>query len=237
MPTQFKLRFEGKPEIDVQIFQHSLPKNFLVQEREDGLYVTVPSHEPEDKKCQYLIDRELDRHFFLTAVKIRADMVRREVCGSIELRWSIYNPLPTDIEPQIWFDEDRDNLATQLRLWVIAAETTDIKFRLILLFQIIELKYPENKFYPDYENESTAPDKLTECKLIRNLIAHAGVPYNKQLKRYCSYLGLPERMHDPINQHYSRVIESKLPLMRSEAKKVIVAKVVLREQSSGVAGT
>lgn len=76
MATEFKLIFKGKPDLKIDKFQQSLSPDFLVTERDDGIYVTIESASPEDERCQYLIDRELDRHFFLTNVRIQGEMVR-----------------------------------------------------------------------------------------------------------------------------------------------------------------
>ena len=73
--TEFKLIFEGKSDLKIDKFQQSLPSDFRIAERDDGIYVTIESTFPDDEQCQYLIDRELDRHFFLTNVRIQAEMV------------------------------------------------------------------------------------------------------------------------------------------------------------------
>ena len=61
MITEFKLIFEGKPDIDIRRFQKSLPEDFLVQEREDGIYIVIPSSLPEEERYQYLVDRQGNR--------------------------------------------------------------------------------------------------------------------------------------------------------------------------------
>jgi hypothetical protein len=108
-----------------------------------------------------------------------------------------------------------------LRLWAIAADTTDVSVKVLLLFQIIEIAYPDGSAYPEYRDPSTAPHPLSECKLLRDLVVHSGAVSSTQLKLYCSYLGLPALMHDITDTHYSTIIASKLPLMESEAKKAI----------------
>ena len=79
MKTVFKLQFEGEPAIDLSKFQSSLPHAFLVREKNDGVYVEIESDLKEDDRCQRLIDRELDRHFFLTCVKIKANMIKKKI--------------------------------------------------------------------------------------------------------------------------------------------------------------
>lgn len=218
MATEFKLLFEGEPDLDVSKFQQSLPSDFKVEKRNDGIYITVKSKMPEDKQCQYHVDRELDRHFFLTYVKMRAEMVRRSVFVDFKERYSIHGSLADDIKPQNWTYD----LAIQLRLWGIAAYTYDVQTKLLLLFQIIELTHPLNSSdYPVYNDLSIAPCPLTECKLIRHLVAHAGEASGRELKLYCEYLGLPSLMLDITDPYYNNIIASKVELMEREAKKVI----------------
>jgi hypothetical protein len=219
MTTEFKLYVEGNLEVDR--FRQSLPNDFKVEEKEDGIYVKIDSESKEDERCQYLIDRELDRHYFLTNVKIKAEMVRSVVTGTLTLHRSIQGYLPENIAPQQW----NYKLPIQLRLWAIAAETHDVRMKLLILFQIIELTETN---YPIYTDETRAPDPVTECKLIRHLIAHAGDVRDSQLKKYCKYLGFPEVMLDITDQHYCNVIASKHRLMEGEAKKIIERAVITK---------
>lgn len=220
MKTVFKLLFEGNPDIEIMKFQSSLPSSFIVKEKNDGIYVEIESDSEGDARCQRLIDRELDRHFFLTCVKIRAEMIRKRVSFSFNIGYRIHGSLPNDIQPQKWNYE----LPIQLRLWSIAVDHNDILTKLLLLFQIIELSYPDtndSEFYPIYNNSTSPPAPRTECKFIRHLIAHAGDVKTEQLKYYCAYLNLPVVMLDITDQGYYETIASKLPLMQQEAKKVI----------------
>lgn len=217
MSTEFKLIFEGEPDLEIDKFRESLPSDFRVIQKSDGIYVTIRSNVDEDKRCQYHIDRELDRHFFLTCTKIRAEMVRARVVSSLAIRYRIHGSLADDIRPQKWNYE----LAIQLRLWSIATDTIDIWAKLILLFQIIELAYPKHTYYPKYTDSTKAPDPLTECKLVRDLVAHSGNVSSPQLKCYCAYIGLPEVMLDITDPEYCRIIAAKVTLMEAVAKDAI----------------
>lgn len=220
MGTEFKLLFEGKPDLEIDKFRRSLPPDFRVAKKDDGIYVTIESVLSEDERCQYLIDRELDRHFFLTCVRIRAEMVRSRVTVFLTGRYRIHSSLPDDIHPQGWNYE----LPIQLRLWSIAADSSEVRTKLIILFQIIELAYPrggDHPAYPAYTRSTQPPHPLAECKFIRDLVAHSGDVSKPQLKLYCAYLGLPEVMLDITDPHYYKIIASKAPLMEAEAKKVI----------------
>jgi len=218
MATEFKLLFEEKPDLEIDKFRATLPPSFRVGKRDDGIYVTIKSALAGDARCQYLIDRELDRHFFLTCVRIRAEMVHTKVTSSLTVKYRIHSSLPDDVRPQNW----NYQLAIQLRLWSIANDSTEVMTKLILLFQIIELTYPLYKgYYPKYTNSAKAPHALTECKFIRHLVAHSGDVTKVDLKKYCAYLGIPAVMFDITDPHCCNIITSKVALMEEEAKKVI----------------
>ena len=221
MKTKFKLQFIGKPDIELNKFQSSLPPDFTVAEKKDGIYVEIKSSSSEDERCQRLIDRELDRHFFLTCVRIHANMVRKRVYHIHEQKYSIHGSLPDNINPQNWNYE----LPIQLRLWAVATEHQDVITKLLLLFQIIELSYPntnDQRYYPLYSGDPTIPpEPTTECKFIRHLIAHSGDVTSAQLKLYCEHLQMPEVTLDITDKHYFEVISSKVSLMENEAKNVI----------------
>jgi hypothetical protein len=223
MKTEFKLIFDGEPDIEIEKFRLSLPSNFLVTEKHDGIYVELESDSKEDERCQVLIDRELDRHFFLTHVKMQATMLRKWVMSSFVQSYSLPGSLPDDIQPQNW---ENPNLPLQLRLWSIASDHNDTLTKLLLLFQIIELSSPKTRdqeSYPKYEDSISPPHPRSECKFIRHLITHAGNVETSQLKHYCAYLEIPETMLDVTKRNYYEKIVSKLPLLLQEAKKVIAA--------------
>lgn len=217
MSTKFKLLFEGKPDLDIDKFQQSLPSNFKVTSESDGIYVAINSTVAEDRRCQYVIDRELDRHFFLTCVKIRAEMVCTRVQASLRINYRIHGALPDGVRPQNWSYE----LPIQLKLWSIATDTMDVCTKLILLFQIIELAYPKKTDYPKYDDSTRVPHPLTECKLIRHLVVHSGNVSGAELKCYCEHIGLPAVMLDITDPEYHQVIASKVTVMETEARKAI----------------
>jgi len=211
MTTKFKLIFEDKePDVDLSIFRRSLPPQFAVTQEPDGIYVSIPSPTPEDRQCQGLIDRELDRHYFLTFVKIKADMVRKKILKAFRAAYACHGALPENILPQVWDKQ----LPIQLRLWSLASETEDHTLKALLLFQIIELTYPtlnSNSDYPEYKDSSNPPAPRTECKFIRHLVAHSGHVEGTQLKRYCNYLGICERMFEPTDSDHVRILKRKIP--------------------------
>jgi len=217
MSTEFKLVFEGEPDLEIDKFDRSLQRGFSVINRVDGIYVTINSDRTEDERCQYLIDRELDRLFLLTSIRVRATMVRTRVASSVKLPYRIHGSLPDDIRPQNWNYE----LPIQLRLWSLAVDSTEVRTKLILLFQIIELACPKRSRCPDYTDSSKAPHPLTECKFVRDLVAHSGEVSSRQLRLYCEYLRLPGVMLDITDPQYYTIIASKVPLMEVQARKII----------------
>ena len=218
MKTKFKLIFEGKPDLELDKFKQSLPENFHVITDKEEIYVEIESLQDEDEECQYIIDRELDRVFFLTCVKIKAEMVRKIITSTLTVSYRIHGDLPQNIGPQNW----NNSLPIQLRLWSVAIDHNDILTKLLLYFQIIELEYPTNSdHYPKYDDFQNLPHPLTECKFVRHLIVHSGEVSDPRLNKYCEYLGVPSVMLDITNSNYYGKIKSKLPLLEAEAKKVI----------------
>jgi len=216
--TKFKLIFENASHnFDIELFIQSLPPNFEIEKKGDVFFILIPSDNPEDKKCQFLIDRELDLHFFLTSVRIKASMITRLKSVEISTSYRIYGKLPENIAPQNWTYK----LPLQLRLWAIASDSNVSLLKIILYFQIIELAYPNNSAYPPYTDRNMEPDTLTECKMLRNLAAHSGEAFHSQQKLYCEYLGLPPLLHDPTDSAYAYIFDNKLQLLREEAHKAI----------------
>lgn len=215
MPTLFKLQpLQEKHELELTRFQQALPPAFKIESRSDGLYIRVTTPVDEDERTQYLVDRELDRLYFLTYVRFRAEMCRRTVFATLTMRWNIQAPLPSTIAPLDWSYE----LALQLRLWAIAAEVFDPIPKILLLYQIIELAHPDPKDFPSYSDSSAPPHPLTECKMLRHLVSHAGAVSTPGLKNYCAYIGLPPLMLDRTDPEYVAIISAKAPLIETEAR-------------------
>jgi len=220
MPTtKFKLGFEtDEPDIDLEKFQKSLPHTFKVYHENNGIYISVETARDEDENAKYLVERELDRHFFLTCVKISSEMVLRRVQSSLVMCYRIHGDLPENITPQKW----NYDLPIMLKLWSIAADLrNEFRLQILYYFHIIELTYPSKDSYPDYTDHTTPPHPLTECKFIRHLVAHAGEIGGIQLKLYCKYLDMPEVMFDLTDSRYQSILLSKLILLEEQAKKAI----------------
>jgi hypothetical protein len=128
--TKFKLGFETEePDIDLEKFQRSLPPAFKVYEETKNIYIAIETRNDEDENAKYLIDRELDRHFFLTCVKITSEMVRKRIQNSLIISYRIHGDLPENIKPQKWNYE----LPIMLKLWSMATDLRN-EFRLQILY-------------------------------------------------------------------------------------------------------
>ena len=218
MSTLFKLiPKDNTNDIDVVLFQQSLPKTFKVSLRTDGLYLDVATLREEDVAAQYLVDREMDRLFFLTRIQLKASMCTKIIETSVRIVWGDQGVLSASIAPQKWSYE----LALQMRLWALAGELVDPLAKIVLLFQIIELSYPSRKYYPAYIDAQVPPDEKTECKLLRHLVVHAGDVTSSELKNYCEYLGLPPLMLDRTDPQYVKVLSNKVRLVEHTARSII----------------
>jgi len=196
-----------------------LPPSISLDSRADGLYAVVDSAALEDPDTQWLIDRELDRVFFLTCVRLHAEMCRRPVSATFTVRYRIHGSIPQGMEPQQWTDQ----LSLQLKLWGIAVDSIDPYIKIILFFQIIELSYPDtrdNVAYPLYENESFPPHPRTEAKLLRHLVAHAGEA-KQETNRYLQFLGLPSRLSNLVHSEWIQALSGRIPHVQEQAREIL----------------
>ncbi len=222
MKYKFKLIFEGNnPDLDREIFQQSLPSNFEVQEQYGDFYIEVEQNIKKEEQLKYLVNRELDRYFFLTFIKVRSKIVKSTITMVHTVRYRSYGSLPKNIQPQKW----NYNLPLQLRLWSLADEVDDIVTKILLYFQIIEISFPEtncDKQYPKYNDTSKPPHPRTECKFIRHLVVHAGEVKYEQLKKYCEgYLKIPAVMLDRSDPEYMEIVNNKIEILKQQARSVI----------------
>ncbi|MCG3115995.1 MAG: hypothetical protein LLH30_09980 [Candidatus Manganitrophus sp. SA1] len=220
MPTTYRIVPEGTSiDLDLDRFQATLPASMQLDQRSDGLYVAIDSVEQEDETTQPFIERELDRVFFLTCVRLRAEMCRRTVTSTLQFSYRIHGRLPGCKGPQDW----TDTLALQLKLWSLAANATDFTLRVLLYFQIIELSYPQTNdknAYPFYEDESKSPHPRTEAKLLRHLVVHAGEP-RSETERYLRHLGLPPVLSNLTHPQWRDVVDKRLQFVESQAREIL----------------
>lgn len=214
MYTSFKLIPEANQlDLEVVAVNRSLPSCMHLERRSDGVYVIVETRVEEDEGAHQLVQRELDRIFFLTCVRVRAEMCRRRVSADFILSYRIHGPLSAGLGPQNW----TPTLALQLRLWNVAADILDPPTQVLIFFQIIEISYPNSADYPPYTNASGLPHPRTEAKLLRHLVSHAGQATNKQTKMYLQFLGLGPMMANRSDPFWIQVISEKVKHVRQEA--------------------
>ena len=221
MPTVYQLRSPNSNDIDLHLgrFQAMLPSSMSLEKRDDGLYVTVASSGSEDESTQQLINRELDRVFFLTSVRVKAEMIRRTVVATFRGAWSVHGELPAGTGPLIW----TDTVALQLRLWALASDLVDLSMKVILYFQIIELSFPDTNdrtHYPLYRDSLAPPHPRTESKLLRHLVAHAGSP-KPETRAYLQHLRLPEVLSNQVHAKWESLLSTRLAVVENEARGVL----------------
>ncbi|WPD22317.1 MAG: hypothetical protein SD837_19255 [Candidatus Electrothrix scaldis] len=229
MDTEFKLIFTDQEvaekgfKQDLTQFKNSLPSTFSIIERDNEYYISIKTSRAEDDSAQYLIDRELEKYFFLTRIDIKAEMVRNRIESFFNAPLLCYGYLDKNMLPQDW----NSKLPLQLRLWKLAEGSKNNRLKMLYYFHIIELSYPNtnnNEQYPLYTDSAIPPHPRTECKFLRNLIAHAGEVSANQLKTYCDYLEIPNLMFDEIESKYQEIMIRKVNLLREQAMIVIEEK-------------
>lgn len=214
MHTLFKLTPESKTlDLEIAAVNSALHPSMRMEERNDGVYIVVQTTKEEDEEAHQLVQRELDRIFFLTCVRASAAMCSRLVHADLVCSYRIHGRLPADLQPQEW----NSTVALQLRLWNVAADMVDPAVQLLIYFQIVELAYPHQDAYPKYTDSSRAPDPKTEAKLLRHLVAHAGEATNNATKKYLQYLDLGLVMADRCSPQWLRIIADKVEHVRNEA--------------------
>lgn len=220
MTTTYRLHHEGETlDVDVQAFQGMLPDEIRVELRQDGLYAVVASAVPEDDTTQPLVERELDRLFFLTCVRLRAEMCRRTVTADFRFSYRVHGGIPPGTAPLSW----TDSLALQFRLWSIAVDNSDPIVRVLLFFQVIEISHPDmadKSVYPPYCDPTQPPQPRTEAKLLRHLVSHAG-DSRPETSAYLSFLGLPPRLSNLTHPDWLAKVCDRLPVVESEARAIL----------------
>ena len=225
--------------LNLKKFQGIFPSNFLIEEsgNDYSCRVTVDENFSQDQ-AYYLVLRELDRIFFVTGIRISAELKAienpdGECCGisNINGRCRIVNTSEIEnVSQQRW----EGTLAIQLCLWRLAnSPGTPLGAKINLLFQIIESKYPDtiNKVhYPPYDSIANPPDPKTECKLLRDYVSHQKTEVcSAQLKNYCTYIGYPDIFYDPTDLELDTVLRKKLNILKKEAKETIDVAIARRE--------
>lgn len=213
--TTFRLLHDGESlDLGLTAFQSMLPSSMTVIDRDGDFCIEVNSQREEDACAQFHLARELDRLFFLTGVRVKPEMCRRTAFSEQRFAWSVHGSIPSGTAPQTW----NYALGVQLRLWALACEAVDPLAKIVLLYQIIELSAPT---FPKYSDSAIPPDPLTECKLLRDLIVHAGDVDGRQLRTYCAYLNVAPLMLDRTDDAYVELLLAKCSLVEQQAKLIL----------------
>ncbi|MHB1245271.1 MAG: hypothetical protein ACYCZH_02440 [Sulfuriferula sp.] len=200
-------------DLEYHRFRAALPPTIDLKLQPDGYYATIESTGPDDSDAQQLIDRELDRIYFLTTMRLRAEACSATGIVRLKLVIRVFGRIPNGTCPQQW----TGSLALQLRLWAMAVDSTDPYLSILLFFQVIELSYPDTTdktAYPKYTGTFLHP--RTEAKLLRNLVAHAGNAQSETSK-YLEFLGLPPCLSNLIHPDWSRVISKRITHVKTQA--------------------
>ena len=210
-----------------------LPQHFSFEEK-DGQRLLVVTQQPgeTDEDVFGQVQRECDRLFYLTGEQLDPRLLRPENLDgsttssqSFHARAWIVKPLDK-FDCQLW---QGPHLTRQLRLWYLAhLPNVPIAARINLLFQIVETSDPP-PHYPAYEEADRRadkpPDPRTESKLLRHLASHSGTPDREELKQYCRYLHIEQKMYDPTDKDQARVLQGRLPIVEGLASRLIKASI------------
>jgi hypothetical protein len=205
--------------IEIAAFAKILPNGMQISEASDGIYLSMESQTEEDEKTQPLVERELDRLFFLTNNRVNAVICRRTVGTTLHCKYRVLTTIPVGKYPLNWTPD----IELQLRLWSIASESNDLRLRVLFLFQIIELSYPDTRdpsSYPVYKSHLQPPHPRTEAKLLRHVVAHAGNA-RSETEMYLRFLDLPAKLSNLTHEYWSHTLESRISISELEARRIL----------------
>ncbi len=210
------------------------PVNFVI-EQDDKIYLLAefPPVTTESDSL-YIVQREIDRIFFLTGVNMKYELKTIEDDNGINIGLNnlrmdlgVVELLPNDIDHQQW---SKDNITVHLRLWNMAHSLAiPLAAKINLLFQIIEIEYPntqDKEVYIPYLDTKNPPSNMTEAKLLRDLMSHGkNSKVKTQLENYCKFLKLKPGMHDPADRDFMNCVKKRLFVLENEAQKIIESKI------------
>ena len=235
---KFIFRLLNLDHVTCEEIQRILPQNFILEQKDKDIFLTINADdETDENKAKFLLDRELDRIFFLSGQKIESSLKlieypngRKQTIVTIKYDINAIQKISEEIAPQQW----TNNIEVQLKLWVLAnTYNLPLAAKINLLFQIIEIEYPntsDQSIYPLYRDSTTEPNPMTEAKLLRHMVSHGKSPIeNNQLRTYCDFLNLSPEMHDPSNARFIDVISRRIPIITRLAKEIIEAKLTIIE--------
>lgn len=211
--------------------------SFIVEDKEPCLIVKIEN--ASEREAYSIIERECDRIFFLTGQQLKPDYQwqkdvdgKKESCESLTVTHYNFHgkkKIPENITKQQWTLD----LEVQLRLWRVANSFgLPIQSRINLLFQIIEISFPDRRdksIYPEYTASKQKPASMTECKLLRDLVSHGmGTVEGEELKTYCDSLGV-EGFYNLKDKNFEGVIRKRLHTIEREAEAIIKKQITYLE--------
>ena len=189
---KFRFKLLNFEHITCEEIQRILPHNFILEQKDKDIFLTINADdEIDENQAKFLLDRELDRIFFLSEKKIESSLAlveypdgRKRTTVTIKYDINAIRKIPEEIAPQQW----ANNIDVQLKLWVLAhSYNIPLAAKINLLFQIIEIEYPNTRdqsIYPLYRDSTIAPNPMTEAKLLRHIVSHGKSPIeNDQLRK------------------------------------------------------
>lgn len=211
-------------------FKRLLPDHFKVIIENNNIYLEIIDVKHKSLSCQQEVERELDRWFFLTTTKVTAEKIEQSCEKAFCFQIIAEQSFPDDIEKQEWDAV----LALQLRLWFMANECNELNFKILLLYQVIELS---SCIFDKYTNPNVPPSEITECKLLRHLIAHSSLDSNRETGCYLQYLKINKLIDESTfdlliksgyfglaNSKLIGILRHKLPIVEKQARVKILEK-------------
>lgn len=224
------------------------PESFSFEdEGEQHLLVVNLEQELLDDQVNNMVQRECDRISFLTGEQMKPTLVNKEyndgrhmASDTREGRTRGIKMLPAGVGRQDW--QSNPDLALQLRLWDLALlQHLPIAAKILLLFQIIEVSYPntnDSNDYPEYKDSTCVPHPRTEAKLLRHLTAHSKMgSVRSQLEIYRQHVRIPVDSsgstvsHDPTNISIVGVLHNRVRVVCEEAERIINSAILKRSES------
>ncbi|MCI5191426.1 MAG: hypothetical protein D3905_16920 [Candidatus Electrothrix sp. AS4_5] len=216
--TKFRLKFDNDDKtyselitagFNINKFKDMLPDNFRLHEEDGKLHITIETIRDDDvANSMPLLDRELKRFYFFTNLEVEYQhiTVRGTILseGVYGFELSSINNLPDDIGKQSW----NEQVSLQFSLWHLASKEKDVKTKILIYYQILELS---GYAFDKYKNPNESPDPLNECRFLRHLVAHGNIViYNekgKQMRCYLKYLELNKFIS---TEEFKAMLDSKL---------------------------
>ncbi|MDP8263199.1 MAG: hypothetical protein P9M13_07850 [Candidatus Ancaeobacter aquaticus] len=210
------------------------PDNFRIKIENGKYFLIVETMSGLDRDVFIEVQKECDRIFFLTGEQLNPQFEWKKNDDGVTTRLQSFRndfrcveKIPDNSTKQQW----TPCLTVQLRLWQLAKlPDLPIAAMVNLLFQIVEIAFPDKKQYPKYVNSNIPPDSKRESFLLRDLVSHSGaIMYSDQLKEYCKFLNIERTFHDPTDVNFTKAIRRRFNIVEDEARKVISEQITLNE--------